>query len=776
MKAVIECHLEGKLILTEAKCEGNTTLDKFLEKEFLPKCSTACKRTVTLDQIKDVSILNGDKVPDWKQATLETLGDPAPDAPPVELLISVMTDDEVKAHTAAYEAKKAKIASILVQRGITEYSKGKMKDAWATFQNLLKHFPDNVDGLLYTIKIMCDTNIEVRLREALELAKNAEALYPNHCDMLVVIGDVNMKLCNYAAAEKVYNKAYEVLKPKFELVANASTLSRNKQQKGKNVKKGSKDAPLQKPKVDEGTVELYVKVINSEAEAALRAGRIDNAETILKRLVGIEQRDSTLTDLVRASIDHARSEKIFSKKPTLSYEYALRAMKTRLEAVVSHSGLNETKDGFNESLGSRFGLKTLYDALKGIDAKGRSAAASFSMLGLLGRDQGNLDQCIDLFKHGLALRPDFAHCALHVAHCYEALAQYNEAVRSHMDFFESNPELAVFTATCSNVLGVISPLRRMLTGTGRPAHPDMTIVPGTPKNFRIPPKGLPYPDDEISILGMYFTLAKYLYVMGYIQFIAPLAEIIHPLRENSDVHLTAVVNEGAYYGCVEKLAADIAPRLPLDTNCPTIYALGDSHTLAMGWNHVEAAGTRYLLKPYLVTGIKAYHLRPNTRFYPKETFWIMASSIPRGSYVVSVVGEIDCREAILSSIEKCGYKSIEEGVRETIRYYIPALLRLVREFDLRIMVHPAPPVQSKQLPVIKAFNETLRDRIAALKNPKIKYLDIADALVLDGWSEFNKKYALDGTHLRGNYVNEVLEPAINKAISEWEEGKAGNKK
>ena len=534
---------------------------------------------------------------------------------------------------------------------------------------------------------------------------------------------------------------------------------------------GAAGAVAKKTRVeDEGIVEVYVKAINRGAEAALRGGNIEHAEELLRRAERVDQKDSTQTELVQASIDYARAERVFARNPSQSFEYALRAMKARLEAAVSHAGLAETKHGFNESLGGKFGLRALYKALDGLDAKGPRAAASFSMLGTLGRDEGNFAQCIDLYTHGLALRPDYAYCALHTAHCYEALTWYAEAVRSHLEFFEANPELGVFTATCANVLGVVAPLRRVLgsTSKGRPEHPDMGIAPGTPQPFREPPKGMVYPEEEISVLGMYFTLAKYLYVMGFLQFLAPLGKIIHPLRENSDVHFTAVVNEAAYYGCIEKLAADVAPRLPLDTECPSIYALGDSHTLAMGWNHVVAAGTKFLIRPYLVTGIKAYHLRQNTRFYPKETFWNVARTIPAGAYTIVSVGEIDCREAILSAIDKGGYRSMEEGVAETLRCYIPALQRLARDMGLRVMVHPAPPVQDGQRELIRIFNATLKERIATLGNPNIKYLDIDNALVLEGWTGFNKKYALDGTHLKANYVPEILEPAINKAISEWE--------
>ena len=63
-------------------------------------------------------------------------------------------------------------------------------------------------------------------------------------------------------------------------------------------------------------------------------------------------------------------------------------------------------------------------------------------------------------------------------------------------------------------------------------------------------------------------------------------------------------------------------------------------------------GKPRLLHPLLVTGIKMWHLRPSSHFYPKVHFWNTVKLLPQGSQVILLVGEIDCREGLLMAVEK----------------------------------------------------------------------------------------------------------------------------
>ncbi|CAN0519786.1 unnamed protein product, partial [Ectocarpus sp. 12 AP-2014] len=51
-----------------------------------------------------------------------------------------------------------------------------------------------------------------------------------------------------------------------------------------------------------------------------------------------------------------------------------------------------------------------------------------------------------------------------------------------------------------------------------------------------------------------------------------------------------------------------------------VYVCGDSHTLTPAWHEVTVGGKRRVLRPALVTGLKHWHLRPESDFYPKRNF------------------------------------------------------------------------------------------------------------------------------------------------------------
>lgn len=63
-------------------------------------------------------------------------------------------------------------------------------------------------------------------------------------------------------------------------------------------------------------------------------------------------------------------------------------------------------------------------------------------------------------------------------------------------------------------------------------------------------------------------------------------------------------------------------------------------------------GRLRLLHPLLVTGLKVWHLRETSSFYPKVQFWNTIGQVPEGSRIVVLLGEIDCREGLAAAVEK----------------------------------------------------------------------------------------------------------------------------
>ena len=157
----------------------------------------------------------------------------------------------------------------------------------------------------------------------------------------------------------------------------------------------------------------------------------------------------------------------------------------------------------------------------------------------------------------------------------------------------------------------------------------------------------------------------------------------------TDLHLTRVRNENAYYCCT----AQLVTTLPLPLPClPPLYIAGDSHSLAPAWRTVEFRGTPHLLVPRLATGCKIWHMREASDFFPKYNFEVAVKAIPDGSPVIFCFGEIDCREGLLIAVERMRYPDLEAGVVHTVKIYISVLKGLATSRKFKVLVHPIPPV------------------------------------------------------------------------------------
>ena len=186
------------------------------------------------------------------------------------------------------------------------------------------------------------------------------------------------------------------------------------------------------------------------------------------------------------------------------------------------------------------------------------------------------------------------------------------------------------------------------------------------------------PKEELStasldMLAVAFTVVKIHYICGRFSALPALFRVIEPSRTASaqPLHGTSIRNEAAYYCCIahvlaERNASAEAIANPYsdqiaDVTADPMFVLGDSHVLPLAWARLQGSGRQ--LVPKLVTGVKHWHLRPESRFYPKFNFLQALKTIPDSSDVIFTIGEIDCREGILVAVEKCIYDSVEQVVQ-----------------------------------------------------------------------------------------------------------------
>ena len=300
--------------------------------------------------------------------------------------------------------------------------------------------------------------------------------------------------------------------------------------------------------------------------------------------------------------------------------------------------------------------------------------------------------------------------------------------------------------------------------------------------------------DELDLLALLFTIVKISFLLGNFDLIGSLVALIEPVRVGRKLHQTSIRNEAAYYCCVAQLMEHIAQptmegalaQIAAKAAIPTIYACGDSHVLPLAWQTMRVAGQVTQIVPRLATGVKAWHLRKESKFYPKRNFQSAVASIPKGARAIFIFCEIDCREGIYVALEKARYNTLEEGIRAVVSIYISVLREIVtnpsaekkigkprhicaepqwKARGLTIYVHPVLPVLDVTRPLVLAFNKTLEAEVRKLAHPRIHWLPGLYENLLDGDGKLKQRYKLDGTHIHPRYVGERLEPSFAEAIA-----------
>jgi tetratricopeptide (TPR) repeat protein len=355
------------------------------------------------------------------------------------------------------------------------------------------------------------------------------------------------------------------------------------------------------------------------------------------------------------------------------------------------------------------------------------------------KEFGAIQECIELYELCCS-KADMTNSSsasvsyyLNLAHVIELTLDYPKAIEVVMRVLQKYPKATLGGLTAVNV-------HRLYT------NGEIDTIA-----YKVPSK---YGSDDLNFLALLFTLVKITYLTGNLILVDKLIKILLPLQIE-DLHLTLIRNENAYFSEITELSNIRRSKMVEEnTQREMLYICGDSHCLSPAWNTITWNGKAQNLVPRLVTGLKCWHLRPESRFYPKVNFSNAISMIPKGSNIVMMFGEIDTREGILLAVEKLKYENVEEGVAFVIDIYLSVLNDLKSKFNL--IIHPVLPVLDVTRGMVIIFNRILKEKCA--KNG-LRYLDFADELLENG--KLKKQYELDGTHIHPSYLT-VFEAYLNK--------------
>ena len=216
-----------------------------------------------------------------------------------------------------------------------------------------------------------------------------------------------------------------------------------------------------------------------------------------------------------------------------------------------------------------------------------------------------------------------------------------------------------------------------------------------------------------------------------------------------------------------------------------LYVLGDSHALSIGWQTICIDDRAHFsrlrtLIPNPVTGLKAWHTRPETQFFTYTNLRRNLERIPNSiKTIILTAGEIDCREGI-GGEELSGYnKSCNDAVLTTVVTYVKAIQKLSESCGLQILLMPVAPHAHRsdrngkstgrafRRERMKIWNDYLREECKKRKGfegNSVFLLDYEEDLRERCVSSsvgfvLNKSYNADYTHMNSAFL-----PLLEKAI------------
>eukprot|EP01126_Amoeba_proteus_P064126 TRINITY_DN8933_c1_g1_i3.p1 TRINITY_DN8933_c1_g1~~TRINITY_DN8933_c1_g1_i3.p1 ORF type:complete len:511 (-),score=85.71 TRINITY_DN8933_c1_g1_i3:59-1591(-) len=422
------------------------------------------------------------------------------------------------------------------------------------------------------------------------------------------------------------------------------------------------------------------------------------------------------------------------------------SMPVFLKLLVKSSDNQGVREVLAELVRDEAGLKELYKELGAIP----KSPTALAYLAMVVKEYGGIEASIRLYSSALEAEPSNTNYVLNLAHVVELTNDYDRVFNIIKKFCKDNPTLTVGPCSCSKMYNIIRGYATIQSSCETLAIPPLP----EPETHEIPLTEM-YPPEELDLLALWCTLTKGLYIVGNLELVLEVIRTINPVREGRPMHTTTIRNEVAYHCCIDQLMS--YHKLPRDLSLPYLYLAGDSHALVSAYQPIQFQGKTHVIKPMLVTGLKCWHLRPESKFFPKFNFWNVIKSAPHGSHVIFQFGEIDCREGFVLAVQKCIYKDIEEGCLVAINIYIKVLLEVIDLYGYTIYVHPAVPVIDVTRDIVKTFNKVLQRRV--LEEPQLRWLAMFEGLLTEDGKKLNKMYELDGTHMNPLYLP-LLESAI----------------
>ena len=501
----------------------------------------------------------------------------------------------------------------------------------------------------------------------------------------------------------------------------------------------------------EEATDAYLKYMNHLEVTGASKKQVHDLQAAIAKIFAKEGKvgmaEEMFTNVLKEDDTHVESLKGFAIHTAgISQENLHESIAMMISALVHSNGDRKIRKEVAKLISQPGGMGAFKHQLS---ETWESSESMMYMADIL-RESGAIKQALELIKHASQLCAHDPSICLYLVHTYEILNEHNKAFQEACAFIKRNHVLKIGNISFSQIVPILQQNTEDINLNNAPMKdfPEVSNQDDLGKAL----------DSEFQQLGLLFTLVKILYVKGVLNLVKPLLPVLDKLHDGRNLHLTLLRNEAAFYSCISHVMK--VPFTPFPENPEFIYFASDSHSISPAWRVINYRGKSHVIHPLLATGVKVWHVRKEGCFYPKFSLLNALKAVPNGSGVIFNIGEIDCREGLLHAVNNCKYDTLEEAIEATVDIYTGFLREQKEQHGFVTFVHPVFPVLDETRTVVLQFNAKLEDCVK--KCSGLHWLNLMDDLLVNGTSEFNCEYKLDGTHVHPKYVS-LLEKALEEA-------------
>lgn len=373
-------------------------------------------------------------------------------------------------------------------------------------------------------------------------------------------------------------------------------------------------------------------------------------------------------------------------------------------------------------------------------------ANAHSNLGITLGDLGRLDEAEASYRRALQIRPDVVEVLNNLGNILSDLGRLDEAEASYQRALQINPDFAGAHVSLGNLLYYLGDIDQAIAAYQK----ALTIDPG-----------------NIGLVAA-VSLAKLYFLGGSLEQCRGMLDVSRPINATSTNITSAHKNARIYRDYLSLLLTKCQEpnggryqRKDIDT----LYVVGESHSLSAHGVVVSYDGREMNCTAEWIEGCKQWHLGNNKPNKFKYKFERTLEVLPRGSIILLLIGEIDCRpdEGIIRAWKKSKGKSLENVVKDTVVPYVLYVAKVAAKFGHRVIVGGIPATNirldaldtetaGQLVELIGLFNAFLKDRTLVAG---MDFLDLY-ALTDRGDGIASEEWHIDSNHLLPFAINEAF--------------------